>query len=128
MITPKVGVRDYYELDPPLEHAPGDIWSDLPTFGVLPADRTAGLVITPACDLSNRKVETITYLPVITVRQFGCSSTGLAATQMVCSDATSKVGTTSSRSVRDSDARSCPPNNMSTDSVTVPLLCSLNCD
>src|SRR5947208_622781 len=60
--------RDYYDLYPSLDHVPGDIWVDLPTCGVLPFQHLAGVVISPACDMANRKVETITYLPIVTVR------------------------------------------------------------
>lgn len=37
----------------------------LPTHGLLRRDRASALVVTPSCDLSNRKVSTITYLPII---------------------------------------------------------------
>jgi hypothetical protein len=61
---------DYYDFLPGADHVPGDIWSDLPTFGIIARPHVTGLVITPACDLSNRKVETITYLPVIPVSAY----------------------------------------------------------
>jgi hypothetical protein len=67
---PKLTARDYYEFTPSLNHAPGDIWSDLSTYGMLSPTHASGLVITPACDLANRKVETVTYLPVIPVRAY----------------------------------------------------------
>jgi hypothetical protein len=66
----KITPTDYYDLSPPLGNAAGDIWSDLPTHGLVGADRCAGIVITPACDLANCKVETVTYLPIVTVRGF----------------------------------------------------------
>jgi hypothetical protein len=66
----KVSAKDYYDRNPSLAHLPGDIWSDLPTFGLLGLPRTRGLVITPACDLANRKVETITFLPMLSVREY----------------------------------------------------------
>lgn len=62
--------RDYYDVFPALENSPGDIWTDLPTHGLLPIPRLAGLIITPACDLANRKVDAVTYLPVIPIRAF----------------------------------------------------------
>jgi hypothetical protein len=37
----------------------------LPTHGLLRKNRTSAIIITPSCDLSNRKVSTVTYLPVI---------------------------------------------------------------
>ncbi len=38
--------------------------------GLLGVERAAGIVITPACDLANRKVETITYLPILPLRAY----------------------------------------------------------
>jgi hypothetical protein len=66
----KTSAKDYYDRNPSLEHVPGDIWSDLPTFGLLGVPRARGLVVTPACDLANRKVETITYLPLLPIRAY----------------------------------------------------------
>jgi hypothetical protein len=37
----------------------------LPTHGLLRRKCASALVVTPSCDLSNRKVNTITYLPII---------------------------------------------------------------
>lgn len=65
-----IGPKDYYDVNPSSIHASGDVWSELPSFGLLSAPFVTGLVITPACDLSNRKVETITYLPVISVADY----------------------------------------------------------
>jgi hypothetical protein len=64
-----IRISDFYELTPDFEHYPGDIWEGLPTFGLLPFDARPGVVITPACDLSNAKTETITYLPIVSVRE-----------------------------------------------------------
>jgi hypothetical protein len=61
----RVNERSYYDYFPPGDHAPGDIWMHLPTHGLLRRDSASALVITPSCDLSNRKVNTITYVPVI---------------------------------------------------------------
>jgi hypothetical protein len=63
-------IRDYYDVIPAAGNNAGDIWSGLPTFGLLGDKPLTGIVITPACDLSNRKVETITYLPVVPVRAY----------------------------------------------------------
>lgn len=69
MSTPLSAV-DYYDQFPSAEHHPGDIWVDMPTFGVLPQISLPGIVLTPACDLSNRKVESITYLPILPVSSY----------------------------------------------------------
>jgi hypothetical protein len=62
--------RRYYDLLPPSTHSCGDIWQGLPSFGLLGSAPISGLVVTPACDLTQRKAETITYLPVIPVRAY----------------------------------------------------------
>ncbi len=72
-----IGASDYYELYPSNEHESGDIWAALPTHGVLSAPRLPAVVITPACDLLNRKVETLTYLPIISVRAYLASRSHL---------------------------------------------------
>jgi len=61
----RISARSYYDYFPPSPHAPGDIWMHLPTHGLLRRERASALVVTPSCDLSNRKVNTITYLPII---------------------------------------------------------------
>ncbi len=60
----------YYDIMPPPDLGAGDIWTDLPAFGHLRKALCGGVVITPACDLSNKKVETVTYLPIITVDDY----------------------------------------------------------
>lgn len=62
--------RRYYDLLPPDAHYCGDIWKGLPCAGLLGTSAVTGLVVTPACDLSQRKAETITYLPIIPVRAY----------------------------------------------------------
>lgn len=63
--------QDYYDMMPSRGNSAGDIWADLPNNGLLgSALFTSGLVITPACDLANRKVESITYLPIIPARSY----------------------------------------------------------
>jgi hypothetical protein len=66
-------VRDasnYYTKFPKGDHAPGDIWANLTCFGALGTEPVRGVILTPACDLTNRKVESLTYLPVISVGQY----------------------------------------------------------
>ena len=62
--------QSYYDALPSLEQRVGDLWKNLPTFGHFRRHACRGIVITPACDLVNRKVETITYLPIMTVREY----------------------------------------------------------
>lgn len=68
-----VGPTEYYDALPPADHKPGDIWGHLPTHGVFGIQNVSGLVITPSCDLANRKVDTITYLPIVSVADYFCS-------------------------------------------------------
>lgn len=64
MIT-KITPQHYYDTLPDGVHSPGDIWTDLPLHGLLRQSTARGIVVTPSCDLMNRKVETITYLPIL---------------------------------------------------------------
>lgn len=75
--TRKIGAKHYYEYLPDLSHRCGDIWTSLPSQGLLGIAPISGLVITPACDLANRKTETIIYLPIVPLRSYFCSSGAL---------------------------------------------------
>lgn len=54
-------------------HGTGDIWKNLPSMGLLKQKKCSGIIVTPGCDLANAKVETITYLPLISIRSFFAS-------------------------------------------------------
>ncbi|WP_242359859.1 hypothetical protein [Anaeromyxobacter sp. SG17] len=77
-MKPKVTARQYFDHLPDPEHRPGDIWCGLPTHGLLKWPSVSGIIVTPACDLQNRKVETLTYLPVIPVHAW-FATTGFLA-------------------------------------------------
>lgn len=66
----RIDAASYYNTLPGLAHECGDIWRDLPSFGLLGDSQCAGIVITPACDLSWQKSDTLTYLPIIPIRAF----------------------------------------------------------
>jgi hypothetical protein len=68
--TSKTDARAYYDTLPALAHRCGDVWRGLPTFGTLGPESCTGIVVTPACDLSWRKSDTATYLPVIPLRAY----------------------------------------------------------
>ncbi|HBO5645048.1 hypothetical protein GFM12_13470 [Pseudomonas aeruginosa] len=68
--TPPLRGASYYDNLPPADHRTGDIWRALPTFDLLSQTTVSGVIITPACDLANRKCETVTYLPIIPVTEF----------------------------------------------------------
>jgi hypothetical protein len=70
MIRSKIGPSDYYDMTPLSNHGAGDVWTGLPSYGVLAEPVVRGIVITPACDLSNRKVESLTYLPIIPIAAY----------------------------------------------------------
>lgn len=72
MWYPKLQCKHYYST-PELKHNTGDIWMNLPTFGLLKPARCSGIIITPSCDLCNNKVETITYLPILPITSWFCS-------------------------------------------------------
>lgn len=63
----KTTTSDYYDVTPTVGHNAGDIWSGLPAYGLLGQSHVRGLVVTPACDLSNRKTETLSYLPLVSL-------------------------------------------------------------
>jgi hypothetical protein len=66
----KLEPKNFYESLPSVNHRTGDIWRDLPAFGLLNRSFVDAIVITPACDLANRKCETITYLPIVPVTTY----------------------------------------------------------
>lgn len=71
MIPYGKAAQSYYKDLPDSRHRTGDIWTGFPTFDLFP-NRGAGvpaIIITPACDLYNNKTHTITYLPILTVRE-----------------------------------------------------------
>lgn len=65
----KLNPRKYYKSIDDF-HVTGDIWKGLPTMGLLKQLKSSGLIVTPACDLANAKVETIIYLPIIPIKNF----------------------------------------------------------
>ncbi len=66
----KISAKDFYEMLPAGIHSTGDLWRDLPTFGMLSRSSVTGIVVTPACDLAQKKCETICYLPVISIKEY----------------------------------------------------------
>jgi hypothetical protein len=68
--TRHISARYYYDLLPPPDHQCGDVWTGLSTMGLLGNRPIPGIVVTPACDLSQKKTETITTLPIIPLRSY----------------------------------------------------------
>lgn len=69
-VPANITFQDYYDLHPDITHRSGDIWRGLPSGLLLGTKPIRGIVITPACDLINRKVETITYIPILSIAEF----------------------------------------------------------
>jgi hypothetical protein len=67
VVRKKITANDYYSQLLTDYHQPGDIWSGLPTHGLLKRKHATAVIVTPACDLSQRKVDTLTYLPIVSV-------------------------------------------------------------
>jgi hypothetical protein len=63
-------IQDIYDFAVTNDHSTGDVWVGMSSLGLLGARQLAGIVITPACDLSNHKVETITYLPIVSIERY----------------------------------------------------------
>jgi len=68
--TNKIEAKDYYKNLPAIEHETGDIWSGFPCWGMANRKTTTVIVITPACDLSQKKSETATALPIISITDY----------------------------------------------------------
>lgn len=69
----------YYSTVIKIEHSFGDIWRNLPTFGLIPHCTTCdGVMITPACDVAQYKTETLTYLPIIPIEDYLLGSSFMA--------------------------------------------------
>jgi hypothetical protein len=94
----RASTNDYYDQLPEPGHAPGDIWLNLPSYGILKKPTVAGVVVTPACDLENEKSETVTYLPVLEIEDWlataGWLTEIVGATQSVWNEVTKKLGGT----------------------------------
>lgn len=78
MIPHSKAAQSYYKDLPDGRHRTGDIWTGFPSFDLFPnhAKGVPAIVITPACDLSNSKTHTITYLPILTVRELLATDVG----------------------------------------------------
>lgn len=68
--APQIEARDFYKNMPSLVHETGDIWRNLPGFGLPNNVKTSGIVISPACDLSQKKTETATVIPIIPIHEY----------------------------------------------------------
>lgn len=87
----KISSSDFYDFVPPNRHRTGDIWRNLPSFGHLGKCVTSGIVITPSCDLANRKCETVTYLPIVSIKTYCSSPAFYYDTWLATAEAISKL-------------------------------------
>jgi hypothetical protein len=78
MIPYSKAAHSYYKDLPDNQHRTGDIWAGFPGFDLFPkhAGGVPAIIITPACDLSQSKTHTITYLPILTVRELLSTDVG----------------------------------------------------
>jgi hypothetical protein len=79
-----------YDIYPSVEDQPGDIWSSIP-FSGCDGGLTNAVVISPACDLANCKAESLTLLPLISVREYVTSFHFLRETTGALQELLSKV-------------------------------------
>lgn len=86
----KISAKDFYESLPSGTHSTGDIWAKLPTFGLL-NESVASIVITPACDLAQKKCEAITYLPILPIADYLSSSAFYLETWQAIQDVLAKL-------------------------------------
>jgi len=68
--APQIEARDFYKNMPSLNHETGDIWHNLPGLGLPDKLKVTGIVISPACDLSQKKTETATVIPIIPISEY----------------------------------------------------------
>lgn len=66
----RIAAQHYYDLLPTTEQQCGDIWSGINSNGLIGRSPTSGIVVTPACDLSQHKSETVTFLPIVSLRAY----------------------------------------------------------
>ena len=85
-------IEDYYDFSPSPFIRPGDIFQNLPTFGNLPVEHCPGIVVTPACDLENCKVQTITYLPILEINRYHLTRDAFRRIQKDVSNILRKTG------------------------------------
>lgn len=88
---PKITAEHFYEKYPAGTHSTGDIWRGLPIFGNLNRNTVTGVVITPACDLDQHKTETITFLPIITIKEYISSPSFYSDTWKYANDAINQL-------------------------------------
>jgi hypothetical protein len=73
----RISSKYYYDFLPASDHQCGDIWSGIDTFGLLGSDPVSAIVVTPACDLEQKKTETVTVLPILPIRQYFSTTAAL---------------------------------------------------
>ncbi len=72
LVEAQFSSRKYYDPLPDAQHETGDIWTGVPTLGLLRQQTCSALVVSPACDLAHNKVDVVCVIPIISVRQYTC--------------------------------------------------------
>jgi hypothetical protein len=70
LVEARFSSRKYYDLLPDTQHETGDIWTGVPTLGLLKQPTCSALVVSPACDLAHNKVDVVCVIPIISVRLY----------------------------------------------------------
>lgn len=65
-----VNAKSYYEFLPSAKDECGDIWNNIPEFGLFETEAVTAILVSPACDISNFKTETLTFLPIISISRY----------------------------------------------------------
>ncbi|MGL6467426.1 hypothetical protein ACSZNP_07875 [Aeromonas hydrophila] len=68
--TLKITQSDYYRTLPLFSIETGDIWTNIPTLGLLDIEFSNAIIINPPCDLAQEKTRVITFLPIIKIKDY----------------------------------------------------------
>ncbi|MGY3922356.1 hypothetical protein LA366_04205 [Aeromonas jandaei] len=66
----KITQSDYYLTLPSFSIETGDIWTNIPTLGLLDIEISNAIIINPSCDLAQEKTRIITLLPIIKIKDY----------------------------------------------------------
>jgi hypothetical protein len=72
LVEAQFSSRKYYDSLPESPHETGDIWTGIPTLGLLRQQTCSALVMSPACDLAHNKVDVVCVIPIVSVCQYFC--------------------------------------------------------
>lgn len=85
-------MNQHFDLLPPNRHVTGDIWRNLRCPLLPTASNSAGIVITPACDLEQEKTDVVTMLAIVPVHDWFQCFSGLRILQTIVAEAVTAAG------------------------------------